>query len=89
MLEAFVEFVKAAGQFGTEPVLLCGFLVMFGYTSWQNHKREQVLQSRVDQLTELQHKQLTECTSAVASCKTVIQQNSDILMSLIGGVRTK
>jgi len=82
---------KAFNQFGPVAALLAGLAGMNAFFIWRDYRREA---SQGKQIAELQQAYtntvlplLTECKEAIASCKEVIYQNSQIITSWLNNGR--
>lgn len=85
MLEQLTEISKALNAYGPAVVICAAMLAVNGFFIWRDWKREDRQQKQIDQLHK-NHQDiviplLTECKEAISSCKEVIAQNSQLIMS--------
>jgi hypothetical protein len=78
--------IKSLNTYGPAAVLLAAGLFVNGFFIWRDWQREGRQQKQIDELhrshREIVVPLLTECKEMMGSCKEVIAQNSQVIMSV-------
>lgn len=86
-----VDLAKALNDYGPALVVVAGLLMTNGFFIWRDYVREARQQKQLEELQEHHNEVvvplLTSCREAIASCKEVINQNSQIISNWIANGR--
>lgn len=90
-MDHFAEIAKALNDYGPVACIIAALALLNGFFIFRDHKREDRQQRQIDELQK-NHREvvlplLVECKEAIASCKVVIAQNSEIIMGWLSGRR--
>lgn len=79
------ELVKALNGYGPSVAIVATLIVLNVFFIWRDFKRERDQQKQIDALHQAHNEivlpLLADCKEAIASCKEVIYQNSQIITS--------
>lgn len=83
----FLELAKALNDYGPAIVIVTALLILNGFFIWRDYLREMRQQKQLEELQKVHNEVvvplLTSCREAIASCKEVINQNSQIINNWI------
>lgn len=83
----FHELAKALNDYGPAIVIVVALLLLNGFFIWRDYLRELRQQKQLEELQKAYNNVviplLTSCREAIASCKEVINQNSQIINNWI------
>lgn len=85
MADLFSAIAEALNSYGPVIVLLAGLLILNAFFIYRDYRRESHQQRQIEALQKVHNETvlplLTDCREAIASCKEVIYQNSQIITS--------
>lgn len=91
MVDSIVDISEALNNYGPALVITSALLFLNAFFIWKDYRRENRQEKEVEELQRVHNEivlpLLTECKEAIASCKEVIKQNSQIINSWLSNGR--